>query len=95
MESNLLHWPSQLRLPNRLRAAKVFKDLCLYKQGKLGGGEGIEGLYGSITRSGMQKILDCLVTSSRLTQTSHVVDVGAGLGRFTLVPILQTSTPML
>ena len=50
-------------------------------QGKLGGGEGIEGLYGSITRSGMQKILDCLAASCHLTKESHIVDVGAGLGR--------------
>ena len=50
-------------------------------KGRLGGGEGIEGLYGSITRSGMQKILDCLATSCFLTKESHIVDVGAGLGR--------------
>ena len=54
----------------------------------MGGGEGIEGLYGSITRSGMQKILDCLVASCCLTKDSHIVDVGAGLGRSDILQIL-------
>ena len=50
-------------------------------QGKLGGGEGVEGLYGSITRSGMQKVLDCLSAKCGLASNSHFVDIGAGLGR--------------
>lgn len=51
------------------------------KQGRLGGGEGFEGLYGSITRSGMQKVIDCLCSKCCLAQDSHIVDIGAGLGR--------------
>ncbi len=50
-------------------------------QNKLGGGEGIEGLYGSLTRTGMQKVLHSLAKSCGLDQTSRLVDIGAGLGR--------------
>ncbi|KAL0021733.1 hypothetical protein WJX79_010366 [Trebouxia sp. C0005] len=50
-------------------------------ENKLGGGEGIEGLYGSLTRTGMQKVLHSLAKSCGLDQTSRLVDVGAGLGR--------------
>ncbi len=50
-------------------------------QNKLGGGEGIEGLYGSLTRTGMAKVLHSLSKSCGLDQTSRLVDVGAGLGR--------------
>lgn len=73
---------------HHLHGVGVMADRCLSMttrnvglQGKLGGGEGIEGLYGSITRSGMQKILDSLVENCQLNNNSHVVDVGAGLGR--------------
>ena len=50
-------------------------------QNKLGGGEGIEGLYGSLTRTGMQKVLHSLSKSCGLDHTSRLVDIGAGLGR--------------
>ncbi|KAL3161615.1 hypothetical protein ABBQ32_010473 [Trebouxia sp. C0010 RCD-2024] len=50
-------------------------------ENKLGGGEGIEGLYGSLTRTGMQKVLHSLSKSCGLDQSSRLVDVGAGLGR--------------
>jgi len=53
----------------------------LLMQNKLGGGEGIEGLYGSLTRTGMQKVLHSLTKSCGLDQTSRLVDIGAGLGR--------------
>ena len=51
-------------------------------QNKLGGGEGIEGLYGSLTRTGMQKVLHSLSKSCGLDKSSRLVDVGAGLGRY-------------
>lgn len=41
----------------------------------------MEGLYGSINRSGMQKIVDCMRASCGLDGSSHLVDIGAGLGR--------------
>ena len=59
------------------------KGVCC--QGRLGGGEGIVGLYGSVTRTGMQKVLDCMATHCSLGASSHLVDIGAGLGRFVLV----------
>jgi hypothetical protein len=50
-------------------------------QNKLGGGEGIEGVYGSITQQGMQKVIDCLRRNTGLDHRSTFVDIGAGLGR--------------
>ena len=54
----------------------------LVLQNKLGGGEGIEGLYGSLTRTGMQKVLHSLSKSCGLDKSSRLVDIGAGLGRY-------------
>ncbi len=51
-------------------------------QNRLGGGEGVEGMYGSITCSGMQRILASLQTHCQLVTSSCLVDVGAGLGRW-------------
>lgn len=50
-------------------------------QNKLGGGEGIEGLYGTLACSGMQRVLDCLAAHCGLQADSCLVDVGAGIGR--------------
>ena len=50
-------------------------------QNNLGGGEGVEGLYGSITGSFMQRILSCMRQHCGLGPDSHLLDVGAGLGR--------------
>jgi hypothetical protein len=50
-------------------------------QSKLGGGEGVEGIYGSITATGMQKIFDCMHHSCALGPRSTLIDIGAGLGR--------------
>ena len=50
-------------------------------QSKLGGGEGIEGLYGTLACSGMQRVLDCLAAQCGLASHSRLVDVGAGIGR--------------
>ncbi|KAG2501386.1 hypothetical protein HYH03_001174 [Edaphochlamys debaryana] len=50
-------------------------------ENKLGGGEGVEGLYGSITQGGMQKVLDCLRHNTGFNKSSKLVDIGAGLGR--------------
>lgn len=54
----------------------------LLSQGRLGGGEGIEGLYGSLKRMSMQTVLDLMVAKCGLSSKSHLVDVGAGLGRY-------------
>lgn len=50
-------------------------------QNKLGGGEGIEGLYGTLACSGMQKVLECMSAKCGMTSDSRLVDVGAGIGR--------------
>lgn len=50
-------------------------------QNKLGGGEGVEGLYGSITQSGTQKIFASMGQHCSLDSDSALVDIGAGLGR--------------
>jgi len=50
-------------------------------EGKLGGGEGIEGIYGSITLTGMQKIFNSMRHNCHLDKSSTLVDIGAGLGR--------------
>lgn len=69
-----------LRGPAGSQAARRLSRFLLM-QNKLGGGEGIEGLYGSLTRTGMQKVLHSLTKSCGLDQTSRLVDIGAGLGR--------------
>lgn len=54
---------------------------CLPVQSRLGGGEGVEGIYGSITQTGMQKIFDSMRHNCGLDKSSTLVDIGAGLGR--------------
>lgn len=61
---------------------QVVASFLFVLQNKLGGGEGIEGLYGSLTRTGMQKVLHSLSKSCGLDKSSRLVDVGAGLGRY-------------
>ena len=51
-------------------------------QNKLGGGEGIEGLYGTLACSGMQKVLECMSAKCGMTCDSRLVDMGAGIGRY-------------
>jgi hypothetical protein len=50
-------------------------------QNNLGGGEGVEGLYGSITGMHMQRMLAIMREHCGLDASSHLVDIGAGLGR--------------
>jgi hypothetical protein len=52
------------------------------QQSRLGGGEGIEGIYGSITATGMHKVLECMRHNCGLSKSSTLVDIGAGLGRY-------------
>ena len=67
-----------------MQANQLYQRLmkCIHLlQNKLGGGEGIEGLYGSLTRTGMQRILDSLALHCGLGSDSRLVDIGAGLCR--------------
>lgn len=57
----------------------LLKHFCV--KGRLGGGEGVEGLYGSISCAGMQRIVAALQAHCRLDAGCCLVDVGAGLGR--------------
>ena len=50
-------------------------------ENKVGGGEGIEGIYGSITESGVTKIMEALAEFGGMDKSSTLLDVGAGLGR--------------
>ena len=50
-------------------------------ENRVGGGEGVEGIYGSITETGVSKIMEALAECSGLGPSSTLVDVGAGLGR--------------
>lgn len=54
---------------------------CWLLQKQLGGGEGIEGIYGSITQKGTQRIFSSLHHNCGMGHDSVLVDVGAGLGR--------------
>ena len=53
-------------------------------QGRIGGGEGVEGLYGSISRTGMARVLAAMAAHCDLKRSSCLVDVGAGLGRWVI-----------
>lgn len=59
----------------------MFLFVILLLQNALGGGEGVEGLYGSIGRSGMAKVLASLTSRCDLGPSSCLVDIGAGLAR--------------
>lgn len=55
--------------------------LALSSQNKVGGGEGLEGVYGSITRAGMTRVLETLQQHAQLDEDSVMLDIGSGLGR--------------
>ena len=50
-------------------------------ENRLGGGEGLEGCYGSITEKNMQKIFESMKKHTQFDQSSILIDIGAGLGR--------------
>lgn len=58
-------------------------------EGRLGGGEGVVGLYGSISQGGCAKVMASLAAKGGLGRDSVLVDVGAGLGRPLLHAMLQ------
>lgn len=72
-------------MKHRAATIPTYRGLLLVGvQNKLGGGEGIEGLYGTLACGGMQKVLDCMAANCGLKSTSRLVDVGAGIGRWVL-----------
>ncbi|RMZ54907.1 hypothetical protein APUTEX25_000424, partial [Auxenochlorella protothecoides] len=58
-------------------------------ENRLGGGEGVEGLYGSITCTGTQKVLAAMSKHCGLDKDSVLVDIGAGLGRPLLHALIE------
>lgn len=48
---------------------------------KLGGGEGLEGCYGSITEQNMQRIYEAMRVHTGFGPESSLIDIGAGLGK--------------
>ncbi|KAK9867052.1 hypothetical protein WJX84_008430 [Apatococcus fuscideae] len=50
-------------------------------ESNLGGGEGLEGIYGTLTRHYMQLVLESLSAHCGLVASSSLIDVGSGLGR--------------
>lgn len=56
-------------------------DIVNGSKGNVGGGEGMEGIYGSLTLNGMQSVVTSLQRFCGLKAESGFVDVGAGLGR--------------
>ncbi|GMH45995.1 hypothetical protein BSKO_13959 [Bryopsis sp. KO-2023] len=51
------------------------------REKSLGGGEGLVGVYGTITLTGMRLIFHALTTKCDFSHESSLVDIGAGLGR--------------
>ncbi|KIY96809.1 hypothetical protein MNEG_11153 [Monoraphidium neglectum] len=50
-------------------------------ENKVGGGEGVEGCYGTLTRAGVQQIMESMADVCGLSSSSVLVDIGAGIGR--------------
>ena len=58
---------------------------------KVGGGEGLEGVYGSITGRGMRLVLDAFKEHAGLDAKSVFLDIGSGLGRPVLHAIVHSN----
>ena len=61
--------------------SEIYRTLIKLCQAQVGGGEGVEGIYGSIGMSGMLRIFSVLVSKCGLGSSSVFLDVGTGLGR--------------
>ncbi len=46
-------------------------------------------MYGSLKRTGMQRVLDCLAAKCQMGKSSHLVDIGAGLGRCSALQLFK------
>ncbi|KXZ50357.1 hypothetical protein GPECTOR_17g998 [Gonium pectorale] len=56
-------------------------DVMQGNETDVGGGEGNEGTYGSITQAGMAQVLQCMKERAGFGSDSILVDIGSGLGR--------------
>ena len=77
------HQQQQQQQQQQAPAAAVCTLYSLMQSGeaRLGGGEGMQGIYGSITQASMSRVLDALAAETALGPDSIMLDVGAGLGR--------------
>lgn len=73
--------PAKAAVSEEEARIKALYSIMQSIENKLGGGEGVEGLYGSIKKSGMDRVLECMGRECGLDARSVLVDVGAGLGR--------------
>lgn len=69
-------------------------------QNKVGGGEGLVGIYGSMTQAGTRAIMAAMAEHACMGPDSILVDIGAGLGRCGHVDLLLAQlgtlhTPLL
>lgn len=71
------HRPAR-RTPNVAHAPRLRRSR---KQNKVGGGEGVEGCYGTLTRAGVERVMGDLAANCGLGRGSVLVDIGAGIGR--------------
>lgn len=55
--------------------------LSCWLQNKVGGGEGLVGIYGSMTRAGTSAIMGAMAEHAGMGPDSVLVDIGAGLCR--------------
>jgi len=62
-------------------SVRALYSLMQSGEARLGGGEGMQGIYGSITQASMSRVLDALAAETALGPDSVMLDVGAGLGR--------------
>lgn len=56
--------------------------LCIWLQNKVGGGEGLVGIYGSMTQQGTCNIMQAMAEHTGLGKDSVFVDIGSGLCRW-------------
>lgn len=56
-------------------------------QNQVSGGEGNDGVYGTLTPASMQTVLDALRQHCGLKPESVLLDLGAGVGRWGAVPV--------
>lgn len=73
--------PAKAAVTDEEARIKALYSIMQSIENKLGGGEGVEGLYGSIKKGGMDRVLECMRQKCGLDARSVLVDVGAGLGR--------------
>jgi len=60
---------------------KTLYSIFQRSENRVGGGEGVIGIYGSLNAASMEKILTAMHDRCGLCEQSHLIDIGSGLGR--------------